>query len=580
MAKVKTPTEIYPKGQGRVKLSNQHFIAQGGEGSVWGIGTTAYKIYLDIKKVIPDGKIQEISVLGSNPHILIPKLMILDKNNRPIGYTMDRLPKSHPLCKIFTNGFRKREGITPQITVDLVRDFQNKIQFIHQNDILIVDLNEMNFLMDEKFKSVLFIDVNSYQTTHFPATAIMSSIKDRHMKKGAFSELTDWFAFGIVSFQMFVGIHPFRGSHPNYKYPPQEREMELDARMLANVSVLDPKTKYPKGPCRDISSIPQAYLEWYQAIFDGGKRVSPPDTLQPIIIIPTKITKISGTNKFEITEFLTVDGDFVEYLSIQGTHAQLTTEKVYVTAKNVPIPAPGSRLGITPKMGYVVSAWINNGMLNLKNITLSQDIDVTISADQVMSYQGRLYVKTGGSIIEIKFIEIGNVVKASPAVVGNALEIATEFYEGGVVIQNLIGAYYVSLLPRSGACYQIRLPELDEHRIIEAKFDNQVMIVIASKDNKYNKFVFRFSEEFDSYTCRLIQDVQYSGINFVVLDNGVCVHINEQAQMEVFTNKPESKNLTLIEDPILQDDIRLFKDGIQVLFANKNVMYRMKMKTK
>ena len=68
-----------------------------------------------------------------------------------------------------------------------------------------------NFLIDRDMQHVLFIDVDSYQTAGFPATAIMDSIRDRH--SSTYSAGTDWFSFAILAFQMFVGVHPYRGKH-------------------------------------------------------------------------------------------------------------------------------------------------------------------------------------------------------------------------------------------------------------------------------------------------------------------------------------------------------------------------------
>src|SRR5947199_212129 len=82
-----------------------------------------------------------------------------------------------------------------------------------------------------------------------------------------FSPETDWFSFAIISFQMFIGIHPYRGLHPSLP--------DLDARMSANVSVLNPRVSIPKL-CYPFSVIPQAYRDWYRAIFEDGKRVPPP----------------------------------------------------------------------------------------------------------------------------------------------------------------------------------------------------------------------------------------------------------------------------------------------------------------
>src|SRR5262249_20853743 len=158
-----------------------------------------------------------------------PQAILLDAKNRPIGYTMGRIRDAHVLCQLFNRAFRERKGITPEAMVMLVQKLREGVQHVHENGILIVDLNEMNFLLDSALREVLFIDVDSYQTPGFPAAALMDSVRDRHALR--FSEATDWFSFGIVSFQMFTGIHPYRGKHPTVA--------DLEARMRGNISVLN-----------------------------------------------------------------------------------------------------------------------------------------------------------------------------------------------------------------------------------------------------------------------------------------------------------------------------------------------------
>jgi hypothetical protein len=46
-----------------VDLLDRHFIYEGGEGRVYSLKNTVYKIYIDPSRMIPDKKIQELSVI-------------------------------------------------------------------------------------------------------------------------------------------------------------------------------------------------------------------------------------------------------------------------------------------------------------------------------------------------------------------------------------------------------------------------------------------------------------------------------------------------------------------------------------
>ena len=116
------------------------------------------------------------------PEILRPQRVLLDARNRPVGYTMRRVRNAHVLCQLFNRAFRERLGIAPEAMLALVRQLQEGVRYVHERGILIVDLNEMNFLLDDRQRQILFIDVDSYQTPGFPATALMESVRDRHAR--------------------------------------------------------------------------------------------------------------------------------------------------------------------------------------------------------------------------------------------------------------------------------------------------------------------------------------------------------------------------------------------------------------
>ncbi|HEX7773949.1 MAG TPA: hypothetical protein VF435_16120, partial [Pyrinomonadaceae bacterium] len=238
-------------GEGYVQLGRMEFKAQGGEGAVYVKGPTAYKIYADPSRCIAQAKIDELSSLVQS-NIIRPVRLILDNKNTPVGYTMRAVGKAHSLCRLFPKAFRQRNNITPEITLRLVRQLQTGVLHVHTNGVLIVDLNEMNFLVSADFAELFFIDVDSYQTPSFPATALMESVRDRHATTHTTS--SDWFAFAVVSFQIFVGIHPFKGTYAPLQHLP-DNAAKLDARMRGNISVLHSGVTVPAA-CLPFSVIP------------------------------------------------------------------------------------------------------------------------------------------------------------------------------------------------------------------------------------------------------------------------------------------------------------------------------------
>lgn len=560
--------KVYIQGKGGTDLTQQDFKASGGEGAIYVKGKTVYKVYHDRKKVIPASKIQELSVL-TRPNIVVPRDMLLDSKNVPVGYTMDYHADTDALCKLFTKAFRQRNNIQPDQTAHQVKIMRDTVAHVHSHRILIVDLNEMNFLVKTPaFDDVFFIDVDSYQTPSWPATALMESVRDRHTR--GFSELTDWFAFAIVTFQMWIGIHPYKGKHPTIT--------TLDERMLRNISVMNKDVSVP-AVCYPFDVIPHRQRDWYYAVFERGERCPPPSDTQAVAI-PVHVTQqVSGSNLLTIMERLTLESDILAYYAQDGNEVIVCDGHVYVNKREDPntgrkkigdIPVAA----FTAKMNRPWLAYLNGGRAQLYDCNGQLLNNFTCFASKVMECDGRVYLHSGNRVLEIEFTEVGNVTIVGSRQVGQVLEQSTQMHDG-VVFQDLLGTLYASIFPRAGTCHQYRLKELEGFVVVEAKYENHVLMVIGSKKGTYNRFVFRFSPGFsdNSYDCRIVPDVAYIGLNFTVLDNGITVCMTEDEQLEIFSNAKGSSGVKLVDDPAIDAGMKLFHNGTQLLFAKGNKLY-------
>ena len=562
--------QVFVKGKkDKINLTKNHFIASGGEGSIYSRRGVAYKIYQNPKAVIPYSKMKELSSI-QNSNVIKPERLVLSNKNKPIGYTMKHIPKTYALCQIFPKAFRDRTGMDTKNVLHLVQKMQRTIADIHKEQILIVDLNEMNFLVDKKFDNVFFIDVDSYQTKSFPATAIMESIRDRHMvDKAAFSTLTDWFSFCVVSFQMFVGLHPYKGKHPTIK--------GMEDRMKANIPAFHKDVKFPKNVL-SFDIIPQAYKDWYKAVLFEGKRFAPPTDPVQVIVIPVAITTVIGNESFDITEVVEYDTNVIKYIAVNGTRVTITADDLYIGNKKIfQTCNKNMHVAITPLLNKVISATLIDGDVLLYNFSDENVPKHDIKADDIMSYKDRIYIKNKDMISELNFVEIGKNIHAVPKHVGNVMENSSKFYDG-VIIQNVLGSFVASVFPIAGVHHQIQCPEFKGYQIIDAKYRDNVLIIVASKKGKYDKFILKFDSKFSSYSVRKVDDISYVGINFTVLENGIAVHINENEELEIFSNKKESNTVKVIDNSLISGDMKLFNNGVQVTFSKGKKLYKLKMK--
>lgn len=565
-------TGIYTiQGKGQFRATKQNFIASGGQGDVFLSGKTAYKIYHNTSDMIPLGKISELKVL-QEPFIIKPEDVILNNKNVPIGYTMKGLKDSYALCQMFPKAFRIRKNLTPALTLELVRKLQSGVKYTHRNGILIVDLNEMNFAIDDSFKEVYFLDVDSYQTKNYPATALMESIRDRHSK--TFNAGTDWFAFAIVSFQMFIGMHPYKGQYDAFNSIPKDKR--FDERMLKNISVFHQGVDLPAA-ILPFNVMPDVYKQWYEAVFEKGTRIAPPDDLHAVLIIsPTmQVKRQVGSNNFIIEELFELDGQII---SLSGDY--ITTDKgIYKNQREITTQYNSSKIGFIPAMNEAITGFIENGKLNLVQLRTLQKIDNDLEGDDLMVYGKRFYLKNYDKIYELSFKQVGTNMIVFPKCVASVMPMASKVFEG-VIIDNTLGRYNAIIFPESEESYQFQLPELDNQTIIEAKFLRNVLVIVSSEKGVYNKYVLRFAQDFKSYDLRKIGDISYSGINFTVLDNGVCLLLNEVDELELFSSHKDSTQMKVISDAAITGDVKLFSRGAQPFFAKGNKLYKFNMRNK
>ena len=361
--------EYIIQGKGNINLNKKDFLASGGEGDIYIQGLTAYKIYQDPKKAIPEGKIKELSVL-SLPNIIKPESTLLDKNGKNCGYSMKYVRKDDTfiLCELFTKTFKSQNQFTPLNTINLIKRFRETIQHCHDKNILVVDLNEMNYLVAKNYKEIYAIDTDSYQTPSYKATAIMESIRDRHNK--TFTNDTDWFSFGVVTFNLFTGIHPYKGKHHTYN--------GFEERMVHNISVFNKDVKVPPIVDDFTQTIPKAYYDWYEAIFEKGIRCAPPIDFIQTFMVPRKIQIVKGSDNFTIDKVYTCTGGDV--IKIFLPNMVLNGKGLAYGPAHYNDIAPYAHIIIEPKTKEIYSFIVSQNKLKVVNISKNIDVPCDLKA--------------------------------------------------------------------------------------------------------------------------------------------------------------------------------------------------------
>lgn len=560
---------------GDFNLTDKNFVASGGQAKVFAKQQHAIKIYHDVTKMPPSDKLKQLSVLDI-PNVLGPQHLVRDMNGKVVGYTMPFVKDTVPMCKVFTLSFKQDHNISPSDIVELVKQIQLTTMQIHKHGILIVDGNEMNYLVNNTFDIPYFIDVDSWQTKDYPADALMESVRDRLIQRNQFTEMSDWFSFAVVSFQLYTGIHPYKGKHPDYK------PKDWLKRMDAGISVFDPKVTLPPTVA-DFSVIPKRHLDWYEDVFKGNKRSVPPmpDGVVPAHIGQDIIRVIQGTESFDTQLIFSFDERIRDAIDLAGTMYFIGKDHIFRGDNTKrPIDDLGNArkiaFGRTPNGTPIIAKWQDE-----KHLTFSKPgggglIQVT-GTSAIMGRDNRIYNISDDRLFVNEFIETtrGQLMH-SASLVGNVLPLAGKMF-GNMIYQDILGKPWIMIPTSEHGLFFKHITELDDYRVMDGYSQGNFAVIIAEKDGVLSRFVLVFDWRKQTYTCRRTDDVSNIGISMAVNDAGICVLMTDHQEIEIFKDNATVKT---VGNTPFDASMRLFAHGTKIYFIDRKNVYSVAMKGK
>ena len=548
-ATVKDGISVY-LNKTQINLPQKNFLAAGGQGSIYVKGSTAYKIYADMKTAIPRGKIKELSYLTNN-RIIRPLDILEDEKGNYVGYTMQFIKNTMPLCQIIPKSFKDRNSIKPNTTLDLVRQLQEIMTFVHSKNMLMVDINDLNYLVNDTFKDLYAIDVDSYATPTYPATAIMDSIRDRHTK--GFTKGSDYFSFAVTSFQTLIGLHPYRGSHERYeKLPIKDR---MDKRMKDNVSVFHQGVSIP-GACLSFDVIPPLLRDWYYHIFETNDREPPPGNYQSVVLPKTRIKNVKHS-ELKVSIVKKLDNN------------QIITRLYYFTGRMYEICDPHQFLCLS-KNKQVISLKECGDSVEWGSIE-GTSRGIINGVNHLFNVGSNIYGISGTTLVRLDFIDTAQHIIGGIKTIGHlsSNEIHQCLFQG-CIIQNLLKRHTVFII-NENQVNQVGLPELDGLTLLDAKLLNNVLVTMSvnRKEQTCYRHVFRFYPNF-TYNVTITKDVDSNaGIMFTVSQHDIVIMKNEDNKLEIFHANPKHTNIKMIPLQDLEID-SIWTIGGDILFTQAN----------
>ncbi|MCK9429158.1 MAG: hypothetical protein M0R17_04080 [Candidatus Omnitrophica bacterium] len=553
------------KKYGRVKLDKNNYKAGGGEGAVYHINGIAYKIYFDPAKMLPIAKISELKVLSDLKNIIIPDEIIYDNQSKPIGYTMTYLGTCEFLCKLFIKTYKTTNNISPNKIFQLILKMQKDLNEIHNRNIIVGDYNEMNFLVDKKYEIPFHIDVDSWQTPSFKCKAIKETVQDQSVKMGYFDEKTDWYSWAVVTFQILIGVHPYKGVCPGYK------AKDFVTRVKQHISVFNQNVSIP-ATCESFSIIPTKLLDWYKEVFEKGYRGNPPSLDGSAIFVTSVAKVINGNDMFEIYDYFKASDNILNVFNFKEELFILTSNKV-INFQDKSERTVNKLIGLCEVLNELPVICVDGG-----SDIIFYDFDMNeidrIEYDSYFFANGACYAIKDGTLIQNTFEKYKKIIMSSIEI--DTVNPYSNIVKDGFIIQDFVGKMQLIIPYELGACANIRVKELDGYKIIEGKYEKFQAILICNKSGKYYRFIITFKKDMSTYSIRKDDDIDLSEVNFSVLPNGVTINVYSDEKVELFQNI--SSQVKEITKPPFNSSNKLFNHNGKLIFISGNEIKKSSMK--
>jgi hypothetical protein len=570
---LKAPMTVELVGRGKVKLSPVHHLATGGEGTVFRLGDVVIKLYTDPTQMTREQTADKIARLAllSHPYVVSPRGIVIDLQGRPIGLYMD-YTVGEALARAFTNDWRSRQKFGDREASLVAARMRDAVSYAHSQGAVMADANELNWtivLTRGSQPEPRVIDVDSWAIGRWPARVIMPSIRDWHAKDP--TPATDWFAWGVVTFQLYTGIHPYKGTLAGYK------PSELVRRMQDNASIFSPGIKLNRA-VRDFSCIPGPLIGWYKATFHTGLREAPPSPLQtgsPRARRQVAATRIATSSALNYE--LVYEGAQDPAVRVFGCGVvQLASGKLYDLNTGRVIASLNAGVELVRVEGGWLAASIEKGQVAARFIAQnlqSSDITLAIGATHILRSGNRLFAVTDQGLTELKLLQLGRPRLLAGQTWGALL--STKWFDG-IGIQDAMGATHLIVPFADDACAQIRASELDGQRVINAVAGYRFASVVSiDSQGLYHRFDFSFDRSFRGYALAT-EIVDGAELNLTILPRGVCASIVTDGELKIYV--PSNGQTKTVIDQDATTALRLANWNEAVIGLRQGSVYRLKLR--
>lgn len=561
---------------GSVTVGPGDHIATGGEGVVYRSGQFVLKLYHDPATIAARHLPDRLRLLAPLTHsgIAKPLGLVLNSSRTPVGI-YQAFVEGEPLPRVATNDFWKRTGLSWSGVTHAVADMHDIQVDAHTHGAVMVDGNEQNWLFsvgDISAPKAHIIDVDGWSVGPYRAQAIMPSIVDHHTREH--TERSDWFSWAVVSFTLFTGLHPYKGTLAGYK------PNELVRRMQENKSVFSPGVRVNRA-VRDWSNIPGPLLSWYESVFEHGERSPAPHPSKTGAVVPgvARVLRVSahaGTGLVHDRIFfdsnLPIASVFPCGIALAETGAliELASGRHVgrVASRDAEVIALSGYWLVAERRGGAYRFMIIN-MVSHQAVALSPPSTVT----RVLRANERLFAVDNQGLIELTVHTGLSRPLLSWGQRWGVLVPATTWHQG-VGVEDALGAMHVVVPFGAGACAHVRVPELDGRRVVAGIAGERIVVLtIQEPSGEYVELMLAFDEQYRTYQVSR-QVVATPDLTAVVLPTRVVASIRNDGELTITV--PSSQTAKTVRDSAVTTDLLLFRWNERVLYLKDGAVWSLR----
>lgn len=343
-------------------------INRGGEGMIISLNNgKVVKLYFEASRAISKEKIKELSQLDSNLFVK-PEIAVSGDYN---GFIMSELNcvDYFPLYSLYSLNFASKRGLPSDYKSKIADKLIMAVKNAHNNHIVIGDLNPFNIMVNDKL-DVKFIDVDSYETQSCKHNdKLLEEIRD-YKNNGFVTRNSDYFALAVCIFNLFTGIHPYKGIHNVYKDNLKDREIN-DLSLVNKKEVVNIKVPKFYKPINDSN-----LLEMFEKLFNKNERFL--IDLHGTVVKQITFDKVIQSNDLLITTILT---DNILSITSSQNYMCITTNTHHIVMSTVTKGIVMNVVAIDKSINVILTDkyiyGLKNGKLKLYDSKQQKFVDIT-----------------------------------------------------------------------------------------------------------------------------------------------------------------------------------------------------------